>query len=466
MDYKLRMTTEDHISLKNHLLPKDGKEAIAFALCGRLTSSEVEIYTIHSLHLYPYSKCTVRFDDRVEWSPAEITFLLEDCRKRGFTLLKIHSHPTNWPYFSQTDNDSDFSLHETIEEWTGEQSKLISAIMFPDGSISCRIITDSEFHTMFKSIMVIGDEVTQCNFSMDSNQYSSKYQNEQLRTIQAFGEGTINLLSSMTVGIVGCSGTGSIVAELLGRLGVGNIILVDFDVVEAKNLNRIINSTKIDADSLRYKVDVLKSAIDAMGTGSQVSALRVSLYSKTAYESIAKCDFVFGCMDSIDGRHLLNRISSYYCIPYIDIGVRLDADGTGGINEILGRIDYIKPKGSSLLSRGRYSLEDLKAADLKRTNPSEYYRQREEKYIKNADVESPAVISINMLFSSQAVNEFLARVHPFRDLPNGKYASFFYSLSGSIMISEPDGNPDLELYSKVGLGTTSPLLGQPMLFLG
>src|SRR6266849_2780821 len=64
----------------------------------------------------------------------------------------------------------------------------------------------------------------------------------QLRTAQAFGEKTVRLLSSLSIGVVGCSGTGSWIVEQLSRLGVGRLVMVDPDVTEDKNLNRIINS--------------------------------------------------------------------------------------------------------------------------------------------------------------------------------------------------------------------------------
>ena len=63
-----------------------------------------------------------------------------------------------------------------------------------------------------------------------------------LRTRQAFGDGTTDLLRSLSVGVAGCSGTGSWVIELLGRLGIGRLVLVDPDTIECKNMNRIVNS--------------------------------------------------------------------------------------------------------------------------------------------------------------------------------------------------------------------------------
>ena len=118
---------------------------------------------------------------------------------------------------------------------------------------------------------------------------------------------------------------------------------------------------------------------------------------------------------------------------------------------------------SSLLSRGCYTLDQLKQADLQRTNPEECERQLKEGYIKSANVESPAVISINMMFSSQAVTELLARLHPFRDMPNEDYASIAFSVSGFLLINSQEKNPDAELKKVIGLGHRKIILESPML---
>ena len=47
-----------------------------------------------------------------------------------------------------------------------------------------------------------------------------------------------SLLSKKTVGIAGCGGLGSNCAAALARIGVGNLIIADFDFIDASNLNR------------------------------------------------------------------------------------------------------------------------------------------------------------------------------------------------------------------------------------
>ncbi len=47
-----------------------------------------------------------------------------------------------------------------------------------------------------------------------------------------------NILKKKTVGIAGCGGLGSNCAVALARVGIGKLIIIDFDVVDISNLNR------------------------------------------------------------------------------------------------------------------------------------------------------------------------------------------------------------------------------------
>jgi ThiF family len=463
---KLRLNEKSYETLKPHLFSGDGRESIAFGLCGKFESSQEEFYTVHRVELYPNEKCPVREFDKVQWSPPDIVHLFEECRQKNFVLIKIHCHPGALPEFSSIDDESDTALAETVAGWTGRSDKLLSMVMLPDGKLFGRAIDEHGRFLKLESILVVGDNILRYSHSSVTSKINANVtlgDEIQLRTMQAFGEGTVEKLRELRIGVVGCSGTGSVVAELLGRLGVGQIVLVDPDIVERKNLNRILNATVEHAVKESAKVIVLKEAIEKFGTGCKVTAVQRNLYSTEAFSEIKACDIVFGCMDSVDGRHLLNRISTYYCMAYFDLGIRLDADGSGGINSIVGRVDYLQPGGSSLLSRQRYTVEQLRAADLARTSPDEYKRQLSEKYIKSANVDSPAVISVNMMISSQAVTELLARLHPFRTSANSKFAALEYSIDEGFLIPRKDGEPDQELMKKVGLGDVNPLLGSPML---
>ncbi|OIQ82480.1 thiamine biosynthesis protein ThiF [mine drainage metagenome] len=260
--------------------------------------------------------------------------------------------------------------------------------------------------------------------------------------------------------MVGCSGTGSVLIEQLLRNYIGTLVAVDPEVIEHKNLNRILNSTNADAQSTRSKVSVVQETAQKIGLGSEVIVHEANLQNAAVIQALSQCDVIFGCMDSVDGRHLLNKVATHYLIPYIDMGVRIDADGKGGIDAINGAVHYIKPGGSSLLSRGVYSMEDLEAASMKRHAPEQYEARLDEGYIKGVRVDQPAVISVNMQIASTAFNEFLARVHPYRIEHNRYYAQ------RRIVISDPAASLDIEegqqcrvFARNLAKGDQKPLLG-------
>jgi len=75
------------------------------------------------------------------------------------------------------------------------------------------------------------------------------------RNVRAFGPAVQETLGDLRVGIVGCGGTGSAVAEQLVRLGVRKLVLIDPDTLSESNITRVYGSAA--ADVHRPKVEVL-----------------------------------------------------------------------------------------------------------------------------------------------------------------------------------------------------------------
>ena len=156
----------------------------------------------------------------------------------------------------------------------------------------------------------------------------------------------------MKVAVVGCSGTGSIVIELLARNCVGELVLVDDDRVEEGNLNRIVNSRARHVVAGAYKVEAVAEEVREFGLGTKVRTFVSTISDAEAARAVAGCDVVFGCVDSVEGRHVLSMLTSAYAIPDFDMGVEIVPDGVGGIENAVADAHYIQPGGSSLMSRG------------------------------------------------------------------------------------------------------------------
>lgn len=457
MEYALRMTGAQHLILGSHLFPGDSNEAVALLLCGRRSGESRHVFVVNRVLPIPHKECR-RAEDRVTWPTRYVDELLEICYKTGQAVLKIHSHPSGFPRFSIADDESDKQVFGAVSSLLDDGMPHASVVRLPTGGMFGRALIDGVPDGELGLIQVTGDDLL--FFARTETAATAGFAE---RHTQAFGKGTTAKLSRLAVAVVGCSGTGSIVVELLARLGVKKLVLVDPDQVEERNLNRILNSGKEDAYLGRPKVEVLSSAIARMGLGQEVIPLRENVISKAAVHAVAECDVVFGCMDGVEGRHCLNRVATFYNLPYFDVGVRLDADGKGGIDCVAGAVHYLQPGLSSLLSRGVYSLDQVEAEETRRTNPAEYRRRVREGYLRGVQEDYPAVISVNMFFASMAVNEFLARVHEFRNLRNREYAYLGASLSEARFLLEPEVGECSLLTKHVGRGDCAPLLDRPSL---
>ena len=409
--------------LKNHLHNGDGLEALAFVVCGRLNHEGDNWLLAHEVFLMPYEKCS-RDVDYVSWKTEHIEHLLEKAKDKGFAIVKVHSHFVANSDFSELDDVSDRSFFEAVYGWSDSELPHASIVMYPDGSMKGRTVQSDMSFAAIPKITVIGDSIRSFTNSFQIEPVGKEF----IRNQQAFGKKTTKMLRGLKVGVVGCSGTGSPVIEQLVRLGVGTIVLVDADLIEHKNLNRIVGSTSSDAEAKRLKVEAIKNHIERMGLGTKVIIFPALIQeSREAIDALASCDIVFGCVDSVEGRFYLNRISTYYLVPLIDIGVKLVADGEGGIDSINGNIHYVSPGSKTLLERGVFTQEQLTAESLRRMSPQEYEKRKA--YFDNLDVESPAVISVNMAFAAFAVNEMLARFHSYRYSDNKRFSHTCINLS-------------------------------------
>jgi hypothetical protein len=452
--YQLRFTAGQVDELHRHLFPGDGNEAVALVLCGRRSAEDTHILCAHKILVVPHNECHERGPLRVHWPTALGRPIYDEAMRKQMAVLKIHSHPGYYRQFSEVDDESDTQLFGSLHAWTDDGMPHASAVMLPNKEMLARVVASDMRFVPVDRILVAGDDIG----FFDCDPLHRTVAAKDLRTAQAFGEKTVMLLNSLRVGVVGCSGTGSWVIEQLARLGVGELILVDPDVVEHKNLNRIVNSMLKDAEKNAPKVEVLKAAIETIGDCTKVTARQESLFNLGVLRELATCDVLFGCMDSVDGRDLLNRLATFYTIPYFDLGVRLDADGGGGVDVTCGSVHYLLPGGSSLLSRGVYTPEALRAATLRRTNPEQFESEVLEGYIKGAKVDSPAVVSVNGLCASLAVNNLMARLHPFRIEPNSEIRHQWFDLINGIFGSGDGEGPCRALQQYTGRGDMEPFL--------
>jgi molybdopterin/thiamine biosynthesis adenylyltransferase len=225
------------------------------------------------------------------------------------------------------------------------------------------------------------------------------------RQIRAFGSDGQRLLAQLRVGVVGAGGTGSAVCEQLIRLGIGELLVIDPDVIndDGSNVTRVYGSTMNDIGM--PKVDLVARAAKEIGLGTKVSPVQGSINDEATARLLTDCDVVFGCTDDNRGRMTLSRLAVWYLIPVIDMGVKLTSSH-GTLTGIEGRVTIIGPETGCLQCRGRINPRALQAEVLQ---PAERAARVTEGYAVGLAERDPAVVAFTTSVASQAVSEFLAR---------------------------------------------------------
>jgi sulfur carrier protein ThiS adenylyltransferase len=113
-------------------------------------------------------------------------------------------------------------------------------------------------------------------------------------------------LKNARVAIAGLGGLGSNIAVMLARIGVGSLLIVDFDKVEPSNLNRQHYNT---THTGMFKTDALKSQLKQINPFVEVKTLTEKITAENAPRIFADCDIVCEAFDRAEFKaDLVNAI--------------------------------------------------------------------------------------------------------------------------------------------------------------
>lgn len=458
----LVLTAPQHEALKRHLFPEDGKEVAAVLMCSRVVASDSIKLMVHQYILVPYGACK-REPNFLTWSGDYLEEALDRAEEDDLSIILLHSHPGGLFNFSVADDRSDAVVMPTL--FAGRPKRQVgpswhgSAIMVGNGAIRARLYDASNRVSAIDVVAVYGDDL---RYFWNPDRFCSV----SISRPMAFSDAMRTELGLLSACVVGVSGTGSIVAEQLARLGFGNIILVDFDRMELKNLNRILNSSIADAEAKRLKVEVVANAIQRFRSDARVIPVPTGIERAEAIRIAAGADFLFSCVDSDEGRQICDLMSSAFLQPLFDVGVTIPVHtrGTGpSILDVVGRVDYVWPGGSTLADRKVFTPASLAAEYLARADAASHKARVKEGYMPGSLEEAPSVIALNMRAASACVMEFIARAYPFRHDPNLQRARTVFSLAACEEEYESEDAFVKAANNALARGFKRPLLGLPML---
>lgn len=114
--------------------------------------------------------------------------------------------------------------------------------------------------------------------------------------------GMTEVLGKACIGIAGCGGLGSNVAVALVRAGVGHLILVDFDHVEASNLNRQHYFT---GDIGKDKVSALAEHLRAINPVVELDVLATEVTLENVGDIFGQVDILVEAFDQAETKQWL-----------------------------------------------------------------------------------------------------------------------------------------------------------------
>ena len=167
----------------------------------------------------------------------------------------------------------------------------------------------------------------------------SKIEERYDRNFNTLSHEEQKILGTSKAVVIGLGGLGGSVCEMLARIGIGHLTLIDGDVFEASNLNRQLLCQE---DLIGFpKAQAAKNRVNAINSEVKVRYFIEYLDESNLYERIKDADVVMDCLDSIDTRFKLQKSAQQASIPIV----------SGAIAGVAGQVTTIFPddKGYELI---------------------------------------------------------------------------------------------------------------------
>ena len=239
--------------------------------------------------------------------------------------------------------------------------------------------------------------------------------------VRLYGDRGQEILSAQKVAIIGAGGAGSLINEFLARLGVGHIIMVDYDRLDPKGTNnpRVVGARPQDlnlglvARLLRrkpaYKVTISERVARDAEPNIRYEAIVGNVTEPAVAERLIDCDAIFLAADSMQARLVVNAICHQYLIPTWQVGAKVVSDPAGAIQDVFSVVRHLVPGKSCLWCN---ELIDCKQLAEEATSTKQRNAQR---YVDG--VQAPSVITLNAVACSHAVDQYLFSTLELQEMP-------------------------------------------------
>jgi adenylyltransferase/sulfurtransferase len=141
------------------------------------------------------------------------------------------------------------------------------------------------------------------------------------RLVDGIGDSGQQSISESNVTVVGVGALGCLSASMLARAGVGNLHLIDRDIVETTNLQRQLLFTEEDALLQQPKAVAAAQHLRNMNSEIQIQSHVEDVTSRNIERLLCNTDVIVDGLDNFHTRYLLNDFAIKNNIPYMFAGV-------------------------------------------------------------------------------------------------------------------------------------------------
>jgi len=171
------------------------------------------------------------------------------------------------------------------------------------------------------------------------------------RNMRTFSLADQATLLKAHAGVVGLGGLGGTVTEILARMGVGHLTLIDGDRFEDSNLNRqLLSSIALlghpKSEAARQRVDQINPSVHCSGPAEFLSP-------ENADDWLASCDVVVDCLDNLPARFMVEDACRRLRRPMVSAAVAGASGhvttifpGDRGLRLVYGEPQDLPPKGA------------------------------------------------------------------------------------------------------------------------
>ena len=399
-----------YAELQSHLFPGDGDEHGAVILAGTCEADRGLRLVARELHLAK---------DGVDYVPGKrgyrmlkaefIQSRILRARDKRLAYLAIHNHGgTDSVAFSGPDMASHERGYPALLDIA--RGMPLGALVFARSAVAGDLWFPGCHRAPLSHATVIAPQ-RRLLFPMSERKAAAVGMYD--RQSRLFGDAGQDLLRRTRVGIVGLGGAGSILAELLGRLGVGEFILADPDRAEVTNLPRLIGARPRDAvvpswvpkaiahRLRRPKVRMAFRNIRRANPNAQVEAMARNFLEEDVAARFTDCDFLFLAADTMGARLLFNAIVHQYGIPGIQVGAKIPVAEDGAVGNVFCVSRMVTPEQGCLWCNGLINPGRLQDEAVPDTAKRGYA------YVDDPGVVAPSVVTLNAVACAHAADDFL-----------------------------------------------------------